>query len=140
MQCCLQDSCLVLSSRIHKVAQSLLSLVAMPFFFLLLFLLSQINRILHLAQNTRSLMLHRLDTTSLLQEVNMDYARTMNQIIFDVNLRDPSQTALRYMTCLVPALSRPRTRMRAYMRASRRVFFDRLCVRLRAHVCVCVRV
>jgi hypothetical protein len=51
----------------------------------------QVNRVLVLALNTKKLKQNALDTTSLLNEVNIDYARTMNKIIFDVNLRDPTQ-------------------------------------------------
>jgi dynein heavy chain len=55
----------------------------------------QVNRILQLALNTKKLKQNALDTTSLLNEVNIDYARTMNKIIFDVNLKDPAQAPLR---------------------------------------------
>lgn len=55
----------------------------------------QVNRILLLALNTKKLRQNALDTTSLLNEVNIDYGRTMNKIIFDVNLKDPSQSNLR---------------------------------------------
>lgn len=55
----------------------------------------QVNRILLLALNTKKLKQNALDTTSLLNEVNIDYGRTMNKIIFDVNLKDPNQAALR---------------------------------------------
>lgn len=57
----------------------------------------QVNRILLLALNTTKLKQNALDTTSLLNEVNIDYARTMNKIIFDVNLKDPNQVMLRDM-------------------------------------------
>lgn len=55
----------------------------------------QVNRILLLAVNTKKLKANALDATSLLNEVNIDYARTMNKIIFDVNLKDPSNASLR---------------------------------------------
>jgi len=55
----------------------------------------QVNRILLLALSTKKLKQCALDTTSLLNEVNIDYGRTMNKIIFDVNLKDPQQHALR---------------------------------------------
>ncbi len=63
----------------------------------------QVSRIVELAQNTRQLQRHKLDTTSLLQEINVDYARTMNKIIFDVNLSDPAQQGLR--SALAPGLN-----------------------------------
>jgi len=50
----------------------------------------QVNRILVLALNTKKLKQNALDTTSLLSEVNIDYARTMNKIIFDLNLTRPA--------------------------------------------------
>jgi hypothetical protein len=68
----------------------------------------QVNRVLVLALNTRKLKQNALDTTSLLNEVNIDYARTMNKIIFDVNLRDPNQPVthrMRSPLCLCPSLS-----------------------------------
>jgi dynein heavy chain len=55
----------------------------------------QVNRILLLALNTKKLKQNALDTTSLLNEINIDYQRTMNKIIFDVNLKDPNQQALK---------------------------------------------
>jgi len=56
----------------------------------------QVNRILLLALNTKKLKQNALDTTALLNEVNIDFGRTMNKIIFDVNLRDPQQQQLRH--------------------------------------------
>jgi dynein heavy chain len=56
----------------------------------------QINRILLLALNTKRLKQNALDTTNLLNEVNKDYARTMNKIIFDTNLKqNQGQTELK---------------------------------------------
>lgn len=55
----------------------------------------QVNRILLLALNTKKLKQNALDTTSLLHEINVAYQRTMNKIIFDVNLKDPNQQELK---------------------------------------------
>jgi len=55
----------------------------------------QVNRILLLALNTKKLRQSALDTSSLLKEVNIDYARSMNKIIFDKNLNDPEEGQLR---------------------------------------------
>lgn len=46
----------------------------------------QVNRILASAINTKSLQQNALDTTSLLNEVNIDFTRTMNKIILDKHL------------------------------------------------------
>ena len=48
---------------------------------------SQINRILASAFDIKALRQNALDTTSLLSEVNVDYTRTMNKIIFDMKLQ-----------------------------------------------------
>lgn len=48
----------------------------------------------------------RADTAPLLNEVNIDYARTMNKIIFDMNLKDPSHAALRAQLALPPPETR----------------------------------
>jgi dynein heavy chain len=55
----------------------------------------QVNRILLVALNTKALSQMAVDPTALLNEVNIDYARTMNQIVFDMTTRDPAQAALR---------------------------------------------
>ena len=62
----------------------------------------QVNRIVHLAQSTPKLARFRQDVTALLQEVNINYARTMNKIIFDTTLADPTQRTL--YSSLAPAL------------------------------------
>jgi len=65
----------------------------------------QANRILQLAQSTPQLAASKIDTSALLHEVNMEYARTMNKIIFDAALNDPSQASIR--TLLAPGLPPP---------------------------------
>ncbi len=45
----------------------------------------QVNRILLQALNTKALKQNALDTSSLLNEVNLDFARTMNSIVFDTH-------------------------------------------------------
>jgi dynein heavy chain len=54
----------------------------------------QVNRILLLAVNTKKLKQNALDTTSLLNEVNIDFARTMNKVVFDASLQLPNSAAL----------------------------------------------
>ena len=72
----------------------------------------QVNRILVLALNTKKLKQNALDTTSLLSEVNIDYARTMNKIIFDLNLTRPAlahvSSALRVLESKEEALAKLR--------------------------------
>jgi hypothetical protein len=50
----------------------------------------QINRIVSKALNTLMLKRNEFDTNQLLAEINTDYARTMNKIVFDANMRDPN--------------------------------------------------
>jgi dynein heavy chain, axonemal len=50
----------------------------------------QINRIVSKALNTLILKRNEFDTNQLLAEINTDYARTMNKIVFDANMRDPN--------------------------------------------------
>jgi dynein heavy chain len=69
----------------------------------------QTARILASALNSKSLKSNALDTAPLLNEVNIDYARTMNKIIFDMNLKDPSHAALR---ATLAALPPPETKKR----------------------------
>eukprot|EP00954_Amorphochlora_amoebiformis_P027051 1382995-Amorphochlora_amoeboformis.AAC.1 len=54
----------------------------------------QQKRILSNSLNTRKLKQSGLETKPLLKEVNIDYARTMNKIIFDANLNSPEQQKL----------------------------------------------
>lgn len=62
----------------------------------------QINRILAISLNTKDLRNRALDTGPLLNEINVDYARTINRIIFDLMLNDPTQTDLRKQVALSP--------------------------------------
>jgi dynein heavy chain len=49
----------------------------------------QINRVLSLTQNTKVLRgKSSADTTSLLNEVNFDFAKTMNKIVFDKHMKE----------------------------------------------------
>ena len=49
----------------------------------------QINRILSLTQNTKALRgKSSSDTTTLLSEVNFDFAKSLNKIIFDKHMKD----------------------------------------------------
>jgi len=49
----------------------------------------QVNRVLSMTQNTKSLRgKSSNDTTGLLNEVNVDFAKTMNKIIFDKHLNE----------------------------------------------------
>ncbi|XXQ30104.1 AAA+ ATPase domain-containing protein [Plasmodiophora brassicae] len=66
----------------------------------------QANRILNSALNTQALKQNALDSTSLIGEVNTDFARTMNKIIFDRNLNQPSQAVLRESLAYVPEQKR----------------------------------
>ena len=54
----------------------------------------QTSRILQSAVNTKSLKSNGIDTMPLISEVNVDYARIMNKIIFDKNIKDPAQSSL----------------------------------------------
>ena len=47
----------------------------------------QVNRIVGRALNTLALKRNEFDTNQLLGEINTDYARTMNKIVFDANMR-----------------------------------------------------
>ena len=67
----------------------------------------QINRIVSRALNTLSLKRNEFDTNQLLSEVNTDYARTMNKIVFDANMRDPSNSALAATLNLPPSVTEP---------------------------------
>lgn len=53
----------------------------------------QINRVLNLTLNTRKMRLQALDTSTLIREIKADYASTMNRMIFDASLKDPSQVS-----------------------------------------------
>eukprot|EP00163_Fabomonas_tropica_P031148 TRINITY_DN730_c1_g1_i6.p1 TRINITY_DN730_c1_g1~~TRINITY_DN730_c1_g1_i6.p1 ORF type:complete len:4200 (+),score=1431.71 TRINITY_DN730_c1_g1_i6:1002-12602(+) len=55
---------------------------------------TQIKRIMSSALNVKRLKGKRLDTSMLVKEINKDYARTMNKIIFDMNYKDPNQADL----------------------------------------------
>jgi dynein heavy chain len=48
----------------------------------------QVNRVLSLTQNTKALRgKSSSDTTTLLSEVNFDFAKSMNKIIFDKHMK-----------------------------------------------------
>ena len=55
----------------------------------------QVSRILSLALNTEAMRQSALDTSALLTEVNIDFARTLNKIVFDKSINDPSQKSLK---------------------------------------------
>ena len=46
----------------------------------------QVSRVLARAMSTNEMRRNEFDTSTLLNEINVDYARTMNKIIFDANL------------------------------------------------------
>lgn len=49
----------------------------------------EVNRILSMTQNTKALRgKSSSDTTTLLSEVNFEFAKTMNKIIFDKHIRE----------------------------------------------------
>lgn len=49
----------------------------------------EVNRILSMTQNTKALWgKYSSDTTTLLSEVNFEFAKTMNKIIFDKHIRE----------------------------------------------------
>jgi len=50
----------------------------------------QVNRIVKIALHSRALQQSENDTSQLLNEIHMDYARTMNKIVFDANLKGGS--------------------------------------------------
>lgn len=51
----------------------------------------KIDRILFGALNVQRVVARNPDTGPLLHEITTDYARTLNKIVFDINLRDPRQ-------------------------------------------------
>ena len=55
----------------------------------------QVNRILLLAMNTKRLKHAALDTTTQMREVQLEFGRTMNQIVFDQALKLPDNATLR---------------------------------------------
>eukprot|EP00755_Sulcionema_specki_P029075 Sspe_Gene.17654::Locus_6284_Transcript_1_1_Confidence_1.000_Length_4893::g.17654::m.17654/K10408/DNAH; dynein heavy chain, axonemal len=57
---------------------------------------AQLERIRDLSINTNLLLQNEenLDVASVVQEVSTDYSRTLNRILFDVNIKDPSQAEL----------------------------------------------
>jgi len=54
----------------------------------------QVARIVNSAMNTEALLVADLDTEQLVGEVDTDYIKVMNEIIFNENLKDPSQQEL----------------------------------------------
>ena len=67
----------------------------------------QINRIVSRALNTLSLKRNEFDTNQLLAEINTDYARTMNKIVFDANMRDPNNATLTSTLALPASVTHP---------------------------------
>eukprot|EP01060_Flectonema_neradi_P033948 TRINITY_DN5821_c0_g1_i1.p1 TRINITY_DN5821_c0_g1~~TRINITY_DN5821_c0_g1_i1.p1 ORF type:complete len:4165 (+),score=795.81 TRINITY_DN5821_c0_g1_i1:69-12563(+) len=57
---------------------------------------AQLERIRDLSINTNCLLENEeaLNVSSVVQEVNTDFSRTLNRIVFDINLRDPAQAPL----------------------------------------------
>jgi dynein heavy chain len=47
------------------------------------------NRVLGFALNSRKLRDKLMDTSQLISEINMEYARTMNKIVFDDSMQRP---------------------------------------------------
>ena len=47
---------------------------------------AEVNNILSSALNSRALQQHQMDATALLHEINVDYMRCLNKIIFDLRL------------------------------------------------------
>eukprot|EP00959_Pyramimonas_sp_CCMP1952_P123228 2576280-Pyramimonas_sp.AAC.2 len=54
----------------------------------------QVNRMLAVALNTKKLKDKLMDTSQLINEVNIEYARTMNKIIFDDSMQHPQVYSL----------------------------------------------
>jgi dynein heavy chain len=54
----------------------------------------QVNRIVKIALHSRALQQSENDTSQLLNEIHMDYARTMNKIVFDANLKGGSEATM----------------------------------------------
>ena len=53
----------------------------------------QVNRVLFLALNTKKMRINNSDTTSLINEMHLDYSRTINSIIYQANTRDAALSA-----------------------------------------------
>ena len=47
------------------------------------------NRVLGFALNSKKLKDKLMDTSQLISEINIDYARTMNKIVFDDSMQRP---------------------------------------------------
>ena len=63
----------------------------------------QVNRVLSLTQNTKALRgKSSSDTTTLLSEVNFDFAKSMNKIIFDKHMRDKNNDLIMSNLTLPP--------------------------------------
>lgn len=64
----------------------------------------QVNRVLSMTQNSKSLRgKSSADTTTLLNEVNVDFAKTMNKIIFDKHINDKGTNLITGKLELPPA-------------------------------------
>jgi dynein heavy chain len=69
----------------------------------------QVNRILSLTQNTKALRgKSSSDTTTLLSEVNFDFAKSMNKIIFDKHLNDKNGSELIMSNLTLPPTPPPK--------------------------------
>jgi dynein heavy chain len=49
----------------------------------------QVNRVLGFALNSRKLRDKLMDTSQFISEINIEYARTMNKIVFDDSMQRP---------------------------------------------------
>jgi len=63
----------------------------------------QVNRVLSLTQNTKALRgKSSSDTTTLLSEVNFDFAKSMNKIIFDKHMKEKGSEIITSSLTLPP--------------------------------------
>jgi dynein heavy chain len=62
----------------------------------------QVNRVLSRAMSTPSMRENEFDTSTLLNEINVDYSRTMNKIIFDANMSVPENKHIAETLTLPP--------------------------------------
>ena len=63
----------------------------------------QVNRVLSRAMSTNAMKENEYDTSTLLNEIDVDYSRTMNKIIFDANMSVPENKHIAETLTLPPA-------------------------------------
>ena len=70
----------------------------------------QVNRVLSRAISTNAMRENEFDTSTLLNEINVDYSRTMNKIIFDANMLIPENKHI-VETLTLPSIEKKTTKV-----------------------------